>query len=157
MQTLPGISAFQAAAAWLGAPIGHDFCCPSLSDLMTPWATIEKRITAAATGDFVTSLYNPRSQKRNWQLSRLRAIFLEHRAPKRRCIVRQVTRPEETVHLTTLAELDVTLVDMFCLVLIGNSQTYRFGDFLVTPRGYMARKPATGPEIQDESFRQILG
>ncbi len=156
LQTLPGISAFQAAAARLGAPIGHDFCCLSLSDLMTPWATIEKRITAAATGDFVTSLYNPRSQKRNWQLSRLRAIFLEHRAPETPvAIVRQVTRPEETIHLTTLAELDVTLVDMFCLVLIGNSQTYRFGEFLVTPRGYMARKPATGPEIQDESFRQI--
>jgi precorrin isomerase len=123
---------------------------------MTPWTTIEKRITAAAVGDFVTSLYNPRSQKRNWQLSRLREIFLAHRAPITPvAIVRQVTRPEETVHLTTLAELDVTLVDMFCLVLIGNSQTYRFGEFLVTPRGYLARKPATGAEIQDESFRQI--
>lgn len=156
LQTLPGISAFQAAAARLGAPIGHDFCCLSLSDLMTPWTTIEKRITAAAAGDFVTSLYNPRSQKRNWQLSRLRSIFLEHRAPTTPvAIVRQVTRPEETIHLTTLAELDVTLVDMFCLVLIGNSQTYRFGEFLVTPRGYLARKPVTGPEIQDESFQQI--
>lgn len=156
LQTLPGISAFQAAAARLGAPIGHDFCCLSLSDLMTPWATIEKRITAAATGDFVTSLYNPRSQKRNWQLSRLREIFLAHRAPATPvAIVRQVTRPEESIHLTTLQDLDVALVDMFCLVLIGNSQTYRFGEFLVTPRGYLARKPATGPEIQEESFRQI--
>ena len=143
LQTVPGISAFQAAAARLGAPIGHDFCCLSLSDLMTPWATIEKRVTAAATGDFVTSLYNPRSQKRNWQLARLREIFLLHRAPETPvAIVRQVTRPEETVTLTTLAELPVETVDMFCLVLIGNSQTYRFGEFLVTPRGYLARKPA---------------
>ena len=156
LETIPGISAFQAAAARLGAPIGHDFCCLSLSDLMTPWATIEKRVTAAATGDFVTSIYNPRSQKRNWQLARLREIFLRHRRPDTPvAIVRQVTRPEETVHLTTLAELAVELVDMFCLVLIGNSQTYRFGEFLVTPRGYLARKPVSGEEIQEESFRQI--
>ena len=156
LQTVPGISAFQAAAARLGAPIGHDFCCLSLSDLMTPWATIEKRVTAAATGDFVTSLYNPRSQKRNWQLARLREIFLLHRAPETPvAIVRQVTRPEETVTLTTLADLPVETVDMFCLVLIGNSQTYRFGEFLVTPRGYLARKPVSGEEIQEESFRQI--
>ncbi|NSL87098.1 hypothetical protein ECE50_009670 [Chitinophaga sp. Mgbs1] len=71
-------------------------------------------------------------------------------------IVRQVTRPEESIHLTTLGELDVTLVDMFSLVMIGNSQTFRFRDFLVTPRGYLARKPVTGEEIQEESFRQIM-
>lgn len=156
LQTVPGISAFQAAAARLGAPIGHDFCCLSLSDLMTPWATIEKRVTAAATGDFVTSIYNPRSQKRNWQLARLREIFLLHRAPETPvAIVRQVTRPEEIITITTLGELPVEAVDMFCLVLIGNSQTYRFGEFLVTPRGYLARKPVSGEEIQHESFRQI--
>ena len=156
LQTIPGISAFQAAAARLGAPIGHDFCCLSLSDLMTPWTTIEKRVTAAATGDFVTSIYNPRSQKRNWQLARLREIFLLHRRPETPvAIVRQVTRPEETVFITTLHEFEVEMVDMFCLVLIGNSQTYRFGEFLITPRGYLARKPVSGAEIQDESFRQI--
>lgn len=156
LQTIPGISAFQGAAARLGAPIGHDFCCISLSDLMTPWTTIEKRITGAAMGDFVTSLYNPRSKQRNWQLSRLKEIYLQHRHPATPvAIVRQVTREEETVCLTTLAELDVTLVDMFSLVMIGNSQTFRFRDFLITPRGYLARKPVTGEEIQEESFRQI--
>ncbi|HVI45280.1 MAG TPA: precorrin-3B C(17)-methyltransferase [Chitinophaga sp.] len=156
LQTIPGISAFQAAAARLGAPIGHDFCCISLSDLMTPWSTIEQRITGAAMGDFVTSLYNPRSKQRSWQLSRLKDIYLQYRSGDTPvAIVRQVTREEESIHLTTLKELDVSLVDMFSLVMIGNSQTFRFRNFLITPRGYLARKPVTGEEIQEESFRQI--
>jgi precorrin-3B C17-methyltransferase len=156
LQTIPGISAFQGAAAKLGAPIGHDFCCISLSDLMTPWRTIEKRITAAAIGDFVTAVYNPRSQKRYWQLAKLKEIFLVHRdATTPVAIVRQVGREEEAIQITTLNDLCVQEVDMFCLVMIGNAQTYRFGDFLITPRGYMGRKPVTGPEIQEESFRQI--
>ena len=156
MQTIPGISAFIAAAGKLGAPLGHDFCCISLSDLMTPWTTIEKRITAAATGDFVTSLYNPRSKKRFWQLERLKEIFLQYRDPETPvAIIRQVTRPEEQITITTLQQLNVEQVDMFSLVMIGNSQTYQFRNFLVTPRGYLARKPHTGQEIQDESFIQI--
>jgi precorrin-3B C17-methyltransferase len=156
LQTVPGISAFIASAGKLGAPLGHDFCCISLSDLMTPWTTIEKRIFAAATGDFVTSLYNPRSKKRFWQLERFKEIFLEHRDPSTPvAIIRQVTRPEEHVTITTLSDFDTSLVDMFSLVMVGNSQTYQFKNFLVTPRGYLARKPQTGQEIQDESFRQI--
>lgn len=158
LQTIPGISAFIASAGKLGAPLGHDFCCISLSDLMTPWTTIEKRIHAAATGDFVTSLYNPRSKKRFWQLNRLKEIFLKHRSPTTPvAIIRQVTRPEEHITITTLGEFDTEMVDMFSLVMIGNSQTYQFKNFLVTPRGYLARKPHTGQEIQDESFRQIAG
>ncbi|ACU61917.1 precorrin-3B C(17)-methyltransferase [Chitinophaga pinensis] len=156
LQTIPGISAFIAAAGRLGAPLGHDFCCISLSDLMTPWPVIEKRIQAAAIGDFVTSLYNPRSKKRFWQLARFRELFLLHRDPATPvAIIRQVTRPEETITITTLGDMDVASVDMFSLVMIGNSQTYQFNNHLVTPRGYMARKPASGQEIQDESFRQI--
>lgn len=156
LQTIPGISAFLAAGARLGAPLGHDFCCISLSDLMTPWTVIENRIRAAATGDFVTSLYNPRSQKRHWQLARFRAIFLEHRKPDTPvAIIRQVTRPDEHLIHTTLQELDPAQVDMFSLVMIGNSHTYRFRDYLITPRGYLNRKPQTGDEIQAESFRQI--
>ena len=77
LETLPGISAFLAAGSKLGAPLGHDFCCISLSDLMTPWGVIEKRIKAAAMGDFVTCLYNPKSKKRYWQLARLVELFLE--------------------------------------------------------------------------------
>ncbi|MCF6405169.1 precorrin-3B C(17)-methyltransferase [Chitinophaga filiformis] len=156
LQTIPGISAFIAAAGKLGAPLGHDFCCISLSDLMTPWPLIEKRILAAATSDFVTSLYNPRSKKRFWQLARFKELFLLHREPGTPvAIIRQVTRPEEEITITTLADLRIEDVDMFSLVMIGNSQTYQFKNFLVTPRGYMARKPQSGQEIQDESFRQI--
>ncbi|MFK7001040.1 precorrin-3B C(17)-methyltransferase [Flavobacterium oreochromis] len=158
LQTIPGISAFIASAGKLGAPLGHDFCCISLSDLMTPWTTIENRIYAAAKGDFVTSLYNPRSKKRFWQLDRLKEIFLEYRNPATPvAIIRQVTRPDEHITITTLGEFDTEMVDMFSLVMIGNSQTYQFKNFLVTPRGYLARKPHTGQEIQEESFRQIEG
>ncbi len=156
LETIPGISAFQAAAARLGAPIGHDFCCISLSDLMTPWNTIEQRILGAAIGDFVTCIYNPRSRRRNWQLGRLKEIFQQHRKSTTPvAILRQLSRPDESIFITTLQELDITRVDMFSLVLIGNEQTFRFRDFLVTPRGYLGRKPHTGEEIQEASFRQI--
>ncbi len=156
LETLPGVSAFLAAGSKLGAPLGHDFCCISLSDLMTPWNKIEQRITAAAMGDFVTSLYNPKSIKRHWQLGKLQKIYLEHRSPSTPvAIVRHVTRPEEEIKITTLGEFNPEDVDMFCLVMIGNSQTYRFNDFLVTPRGYLNRKPHTGKEIQQESFRIV--
>lgn len=156
LETLPGVSAFLAAGSKLGAPLGHDFCCISLSDLMTPWNRIEKRIRAAAMGDFVTSLYNPKSKKRHWQLGRLQKIFLEERSPTTPvAIIRHVTRPEEEVKITTLGEFNPEDVDMFCLVMIGNSQTYQFKNYLVTPRGYLNRKPHTGKEIQQESFRIV--
>ncbi|MBQ4802762.1 precorrin-3B C(17)-methyltransferase [Aquimarina sp. MMG015] len=156
LETLPGVSAFLAAGSKLGAPLGHDFCCISLSDLMTPWNKIEQRIRAAALGDFVTSLYNPKSKKRHWQLGRLQKIFLEERSPNTPvAIIRHITRPEEELKITTLGEFNPEDVDMFCLVMIGNSQTYRFKDYLVTPRGYLNRKPHTGKEIQQESFRIV--
>lgn len=156
LQTIPGISAFLAAGGKLGAVLGHDFCCVSLSDLMTPWRVIENRLQAAASGDFVTTLYNPRSQKRTWQLERAREIFLRHRSPETRvALVRQVGRPEERILHTTLRDLPVEEVDMFTVVVLGNSETYRFEDFLVTPRGFSTRKPVTGGEIQAESFRLI--
>lgn len=156
LETLPGVSAFLAAGSKLGAPLGHDFCCISLSDLMTPWNVIEKRIRGAAMGDFVTSLYNPRSVKRHWQLGRLKKLFLEERSPDTPvAIVRQVTREDEHVRLTTLGELNPEWVDMFSLVMIGNSQTIRYKDYLVTPRGYLNRKPHTGSEIQQASFQVV--
>ncbi len=156
LETLPGISAFLASGSKLGAPLGHDFCCISLSDLMTPWNVIEKRIRAAAMGDFVTSLYNPKSIKRHWQLGRLQKIFLEERSASTPvAIVKQVTRPEETIKITTLGEFNPEDVDMFSLVMIGNSQTFQFKNYLVTPRGYLNRKPHTGKEIQQESFRIV--
>jgi cobalt-precorrin 5A hydrolase/precorrin-3B C17-methyltransferase len=138
VEVFPGVSAIQAAAARLGAPLGHDFCTISLSDLLTPWPVIERRLQAAAWGDFVIGFYNPRSQKRDWQLQQALEILLAHRAAETPvAIVRHVTRPDEQVSLTTLAELQPEQVDMFTLVLVGNSQSYRLGERLVTPRGYM--------------------
>ncbi|WP_299624867.1 precorrin-3B C(17)-methyltransferase [uncultured Tenacibaculum sp.] len=157
VETVPGISAFITAGSKLGAILGHDFCCISLSDLMTPWTTIEKRIKAAAQGDFVTGLYNPRSKKRYWQLQALKNIYLEHRETSTPvAICKQLGRTEENIEITTLGELNVEDVDMFSVVLIGNSQTFRYKDHLITPRGYLNRKPETGQEIQDASFREIV-
>lgn len=160
IEVLPGISAFQKAASLLGAPIGHDFCVLSLSDLMTPWERIEKRIRAAAMADFVTAVYNPKSEGRYWQLYRLKEIFLEERAPETPVgFVRQAGREEEAVTVTTLEEFDPEQVDMFTVVLMGNSQSYRWEGKLITPRGYY-RETATdaagvGQEIMINSFRTI--
>ncbi|AXT63070.1 precorrin-3B C(17)-methyltransferase [Aquimarina sp. AD10] len=157
VETVPGISAFITAGSKLGAVLGHDFCCISLSDLMTPWTTIENRIRAAAIGDFVTGLYNPRSKKRYWQLKALKDIYLEYRnAETPVAICKQLGRTEEHIKITTLENLDINDVDMFCVVLIGNSQTFRYKDNLITPRGYLNRKPETGLEIQQASFTEIL-
>jgi precorrin-3B C17-methyltransferase len=157
LETIPGISAFVAAGSKLGAVLGHDFCCISLSDLMTPWKTIQKRIEAAAWGDFVTSIYNPKSNKRYWQLNKLKSIYLLHRDPETPvAICYQIGRPDEKITLTTLAALNVNDVDMFSLVVIGNSQTFKYKNHLVTPRGYLDRKPQSGPEIQQASFKEII-
>ncbi|MDA7716942.1 precorrin-3B C(17)-methyltransferase [bacterium] len=157
VETVPGISAFITAGSKLGAVLGHDFCCISLSDLMTPWTTIEKRIHAAAMGDFVTGLYNPKSKKRYWQLQTLKNIYLEYRSATTPVVIcKQLGRTEEDIKITTLGDLDVNDVDMFCVVLIGNSQTFRYKDHLITPRGYLNRKPETGEEIQQASFAEIL-
>ena len=162
VEVLPGISAFQKAASLLGAPVGHDFCVISLSDLMTPWETIDRRIKAAAEADFVTAVYNPRSGERFWQLYRLQEIFLQYRAASTPVgYVRQAGRDGETVTLTTLGELDPEQIDMFTVILIGNSQSYIADGHFITPRGYYrengekAQKP--GQEIMIESFRTILG
>ena len=123
--TLPGISAFQKAASLLGAPIGHDLCIISLSDLMTPWQVIERRIQAAATGDFVTAIYNPKSHGRYWQLYRLVELFLQERSADTPVgYVRQAGRPEQEIKVTTLGTFDPEDVDMFTVILIGNSQSY---------------------------------
>ena len=156
LETLPGISAFLAVGSKLGAPLGHDFCCISLSDLITPWHVIEKRIYAAAHGDFVTCIYNPKSKKRYWQLELLKTIFLRERsADTPVAIAKQVTRKDECIQLTCLADFDTHEVDMFSLVMIGNSQTYQYNNHLITPRGYLDRKAKTGIEIQRESFRIV--
>ena len=133
----PGISALQLAAARAGAPLMHDFCTISLSDRLTPWAVIERRLQAAAAGDFVVALYNPRSQGRDWQLARAQELLLEGRpAGTPVAIARQLGRADEAVSLHTLGELPVEQVDMLTLVLVGNSTSYAQDGRMVTPRGY---------------------
>ncbi len=141
---LPGVSAMHTAAARAGAPLGHDFCAISLSDLMTPWAVIERRLEAAAAGDFVVALYNPVSQARRQGFARAKAILAAHRPASTPCVVaRQLGRAEESIAVVPLAELDEAVVDMLTVVLVGSSQTRRwrsaFGRVHVfTPRGYLA-------------------
>lgn len=158
--SLPGISAFQKAASLLGAPIGHDMCIISMSDLMTPWEVIERRIVAAAMGDFVTAVYNPKSHGRYWQLYRLQEIFLQHRSAETPVgYVRQAGRDDEVVKLTTLGAFDPEDVDMFTVIIIGNSQSYIDDGRLITPRGYyrevVAEGEKVGQNIMITSFRTI--
>ena len=158
--TLPGISAFQKAASLLGAPIGHDVCLISLSDLMTPWEVIERRIKAAAMGDFVTAIYNPKSHGRYWQLYRLQELFLKERSKETPVgYVRQAGRKEQEIKLTTLGAFDPEDVDMFTVILIGNSQSYVVDGKMITPRGYYREQADDGNKIGQnimiESFRTI--
>ena len=160
IESLPGISAFQKAASLLGAPIGHDLCIISLSDLMTPWEVIERRIKAAAVGDFVTAVYNPKSNGRYWQLYRLLELFMQQRSADTPVgYVRQAGREEQEITVTTLGEFDPEQVDMFTVILIGNSQSYIHDGLMITPRGYyreqqdQAIKP--GQQIMINSFRTI--
>ena len=160
IETLPGISAFQKAASLLGAPIGHDMCIISLSDLMTPWEVIERRIKAAAVGDFVTAVYNPKSHGRYWQLYRLQELFLKYRSAETPIgYVRQAGREEQTVKVTTLGAFDPEQIDMFTVILIGNSQTYLYDDKMITPRGYYREEKEDdvkpGQQIMMDSFRTI--
>lgn len=162
IEILPGISAFQKAASLLGAPIGHDFCVISLSDLMTPWELIEKRIKAAASADFITAIYNPKSEGRYWQLYRLIELFRQERDTQTPVgFVRQAGREEQKVTITTLANFDPEQVDMFTVILIGNSQTYQFENHMITPRGYYGeikigtKDTGVGQDIMIRSFRTI--
>ncbi len=149
VDVIPGISAFQAAAARAGALIGHDFCCISLSDLLTPWDVIEQRLKVAAEGDFVVALYNPRSLTRTTQLRRAIEILTPFRPPHTPVtIASSLGRPDETVRIVPLKEFRPEDVDMLTVVLIGASQSKSLtrGDgrtYAYTPRGYASKRPAT--------------
>jgi cobalt-precorrin 5A hydrolase / precorrin-3B C17-methyltransferase len=135
---VPGVTAAQAAASLLGSPLGHDHCSVSLSDLLTPWEVIENRVRAAALGDFVVSLYNPRSKGRDWQIGKVREILLEHRPPDTPVgVVKNAYREEQAVFLTDLASLRTEDVDMLTVVVVGSSQTRVVAGRMVTPRGYL--------------------
>ncbi|HZE22275.1 MAG TPA: precorrin-3B C(17)-methyltransferase [Desulfobaccales bacterium] len=143
LEVIPGVPALAAAAALLGAPLMHDFVAISLSDLLTPWETIKKRLELAAQGDFVIVLYNPKSKKRDWQLGVVRELLLRHKDPATPVgIVSRAMRAGETVTITTLERLTENPVDMQTIVVVGNSQTYIYGPYMITPRGYLNKYKA---------------
>lgn len=137
VEIIPGVSASAAAAACLGAPLMHDFVTVSLSDLLTPWELIKKRVRLAAEGDFVLAIYNPKSKQRVTQIIEVREILLKFRSPDTPVgIVRNALRSGQEVQISTLAEFTNEKIDMLSTVIVGNSQTKVLGKYLVTPRGY---------------------
>ncbi len=140
VEVVPGIAALNACASRLGAPLMHDFAAISLSDLLTPWEVIEKRLIAASAADFVMVIYNPKSKKRTAQIIKAREILLSHRSPETPVgIVTAATRADETVVLTTLGAMLEAEIGMQSTVIVGNSNTYRWQDLMVTPRGYESK------------------
>jgi len=139
LEIVPGITAATAAASMLGAPLMHDFAVISLSDLMTPWEVIEKRVRLAAEGDFIFAIYNPKSKGRTQHIETVREIILRFRRPETPVgLVREALRGEESsVQMTTLGDFTNHTIDMLTTVIIGNSQTRMIGPYMVTPRGYM--------------------
>ena len=138
VQVLPGITALQAAAARVGTPLMHDFCAISLSDLLTPWTVIEKRLVAAAQADFVIALYNPQSKTRTRPLAIAHQILCQHRSANTPvAIIRSAYRSDETTTLTTLAELLNQPIDMVTTLLIGNNSSLKHHQWMITPRGYL--------------------
>ncbi|RQD67177.1 MAG: precorrin-3B C(17)-methyltransferase [Desulfonatronovibrio sp. MSAO_Bac4] len=141
VEIVPGVSAAQAGAAALGAPLMLDFACVSLSDLLVSWEEIESRLKALAQADMVTVLYNPKSKKRTWQIEKTVDIFLRSRPGSTLAgIVRNASLEQESIVLTNLKDLAEQEMDMRSMVIIGNSRTTRIGSWLVTVRGYFAEK-----------------
>jgi precorrin-3B C17-methyltransferase len=140
VEVIPGVPALCAGASLLGAPLTHDFAAISLSNLLTPWELIEKRIEAAAGADFVVVLYNPKSKKRTWQLQRAQQILLQYRDKNTPTgIVVSAMRENQDVQIVPLEKLHEADVDMQTTVFVGNSTSRRYLDFMVTPRGYAAK------------------
>lgn len=150
VEIVPGASALNACAALVGAPLTHDFCAISLSDLLTPWPVIARRLNAAAAADFVVALYNPKSGRRTRQIVEAQRLFLHHRRPDTPvAIVKSAYRPKQRIELTTLAEMSECEIGMLSTVLIGNSNTVvRYG-LMVTPRGYSNKYDVQSGEAKD--------
>ena len=137
IEIIPGIPAANAAAAVLGAPLMHDYAVISLSDLLTPWEIIERRVKSAAEADFVIVLYNPMSSQRDWQIKKTLKIVLQHKSPNTPVgIVKDVSREGESVILTTLDKMTTHPIDMTTIIIIGNSTTFTYRNYMVTRRGY---------------------
>ncbi|MFP4128145.1 MAG: precorrin-3B C(17)-methyltransferase [Desulfonatronovibrio sp.] len=140
IEIVPGVSAAQAGAAELGAPLMLDFACVSLSDLLVDWEEIEKRLEALAGADMVTVLYNPKSRKRTFQITRTAQIFMNHRSGQTLVgIARSASQPDQSIILTDLGHMLETEMDMRTVVIIGNSRTKKAGPWMVTSRGYFEK------------------
>lgn len=138
VEVIPGVAAFNAAASILGAPLMHDFAVVSLSDHLTPWELIEKRLQAAASADFVMAIYNPRSKTRPDLLEKAQKVILREKAPETPvAIIRKAMRGGQWKCITTLAEIPFEEVDMQSILIVGNSKTYVWNGWMVTPRGYL--------------------
>ena len=141
---IPGVPAFAAAASLLGAPLMHDFAAISLSDLLTPWEVIEKRLRMVGEADFVVAIYNPKSKKRHWQINRAQEILLEFRAGSTPVgIVSKATREGEEVTITDLENMHSYSIDMQTVIIVGNSRTFTYNSFMITPRGYLDKYDGT--------------
>jgi len=141
IETLPGVSAMQVAASKIGAPLGHDFCTISMSDLLTPWESIEKRLHAAGQGDFVVAIYNPISKTRNWQINHAREILLEYRPPETPVVIaKNLSRENEMVKVVSLVDVAAEDLDMLTTLIIGSSDSRLLSvqnkQRVYTPRGY---------------------
>ena len=141
IETIPGVSAMQAAAGKIGAPLGHDFCTISMSDLLTPWESIERRVHAAGQGDFVVAIYNPVSKTRNWQFNKARDILLKYRPAETPVVIaKNLTREKESVKVVSLIDVSAADLDMLTTLIIGNSDSRLLSvqnkQRVYTPRGY---------------------
>jgi precorrin-3B C17-methyltransferase len=145
LRLVPGITALSSCGSLVGAPLGHDFCAISLSDLLTPWAIIERRLQAAAEADFVVGLYNPASGRRTKQIVRAQEILSGHREPKTPvALIKSAYRVQQEVILTTLDEFLEYEIGMNTTVIVGSTQSYVFEGYMVTPRGYGNKYTAEG-------------
>ncbi|MBI1905292.1 MAG: precorrin-3B C(17)-methyltransferase [Rhodocyclales bacterium] len=150
VEIVPGASALNSCAALVGAPLTHDFCAISLSDLLTPWPVIARRLDAAASADFVVALYNPKSGRRARQIVEAQRLFLAHRSPDTPvALVKSAYRPRQRVEFSTLARMCEADIGMLTTVLIGNSNTYLRDGLMVTPRGYANKYEVGSGDTRD--------
>ncbi|WP_323003269.1 precorrin-3B C(17)-methyltransferase [Denitromonas sp.] len=150
VEIVPGASALNTCAALVGAPLTHDFCAISLSDLLTPWPVIARRLDAVAASDFVVALYNPKSGRRTQQIVEAQRLFLRHRRPDTPvAIVKSAYRPKQRIEMTTLAAMCEADIGMLSTVLIGNSATFIRDGLMVTPRGYANKYDVTNGDTRD--------
>ena len=157
VEVVPGASALNSCAALVGAPLTHDFCAISLSDLLTPWPVIAKRLNAVAAADFVVALYNPKSGRRTRQIVEAQKLFLHHRRPDTPvAVVKSAYRPRQRVELTTLDKMSECDIGMLSTVLIGNSNTFVRDGLMVTPRGYANKYDASGAAKDGEQAGRSL-